>query len=281
MEEYIKRQIQKTSEGELYYELRNSYNFSPKESESIIETAKQYLIRENLLKEGEIEVTVIALEERSGKILEKMKKVRVRLTIDNGKEDREVLREFGRKGLRQIQIQRITEEALEQGGVLSQEDISKYIGCDVRTIKRYIKGIHEKGIEVITRGVLHNIGRGQTHKQKIVGYYLVGKTFSEIKLITQHSIGSIKRYLESFVRVLMSIHQRIFSPKDISSVTGISEHLVLQYLDLIHESRKETRCRLKMEELITQYKLAGTRLKKSSILDEFGIKVVHMTGGVI
>lgn len=77
-------------------------------------------------------------------------------------------------------MQRITERAIEQGGVLSQEDISKYLSVSLRTVKRDISKIKQRGIEVVTRGYLHKIGRGQTHKVKIIGMCFDGKTFSEI-----------------------------------------------------------------------------------------------------
>ncbi len=234
-----RRQI-KSSEGEMIWELENSYSLSPKLSSMILMTAKECLLRDYQLKEGQIEVTVIGIEERSGKVIEKMEKKRVRLTIDNGIEDIELLKEYGRINLRQIKIERITGEAIEQGGVLSQEDLSKYLSCTVRTIQRDIKEIKQKGIEVVTRGYLHNIGRGQTHKVKIIGMYLDGKTYSEIKLKARHSVGAIKRYLESFTKVVMAQRSGgIYRIKDISAVTGISETLVKQYTELIKESRKD------------------------------------------
>lgn len=281
MNTYFERQQHKTSEGELLYELINSYSCSPKESESILETAKRCLVRENILKEGEIETSVIAIEERSGKVIEKLEKVRVRLTVDNGNEDTGVLSEFGRRELRRVQIQRITNEAIEQGGVLSQEDLSRYLRCSIRTIKRDIKAIKVQGVEIVTRGVLHSIGRGQTHKVKIVGLFLDGKTFSDIKRLTRHSVGAIKRYAEGFVKVLMSYHNRIRGIREISSVTGLTENLVSQYIELLDLSKKDRRRRATMENLIAQWKRAGTRVKKSSILSEFGLKAVPMTGGGI
>jgi DNA-binding Lrp family transcriptional regulator len=229
----------KSSEGEFIWELENSYELSPKLSSLILLTVKECLLRDYILKEGQIEVTVIEVEERAGKVIEKMEKKKVRLTIDNGIEDIEVLKEYGRITLRQIKIERITEEAIEQGGVLSQEDLAKYLGCTVRTIQRDIKAIKKKGIEVVTRGYLHNIGRGQTHKAKIIGMYLDGQTFSEIKLKTRHSVGAIKRYLESFTKVLMAQSKGIYMKKEISLVTGISETLVRQYQELIKLSRKD------------------------------------------
>jgi hypothetical protein len=202
---YLKRQQTKTSEGEFIFELLNSYELSSKLSEQILLSAKEILLREGLLKEGQIEVTVIEIEERAGKTMEKMQKKRVKLTIDSGIEDIEAKKEFGRRGLRQIRIQRISQEAIEQDGILSQEDLSRYLSYDVRTIRRDIEKIKQRGIAVLTRGVLHNIGKGQTHKKKIVGLYLDGYFFADIKLRTRHSVGAIKRYIQEFTKVYMCI----------------------------------------------------------------------------
>ena len=108
----LERQKGKTSEGEFIYELLNSFELSPKVSEEILVSAKRHLLREYILKEGQIEVTAIGIEERAGKPIENMFKKKVVLTIDSGIEDTEVLKEFGRIGLRQIRIQRIAGEAL-------------------------------------------------------------------------------------------------------------------------------------------------------------------------
>ena len=246
-----RRQI-KSSEGELLWELENSYSLSPKLSSSILMTAKECLLRDYSLREGQIEETVIGVEERSGKVVEKMEKKKVRLTIDNGIEDLEILKEYGRISLRQIKIERITDEAIEQGGVLSQEDLSKYLGCTVRTIQRDINSVKKKGVEVVTRGYLHNIGRGQTHKVKIIGMYLDGKTYSEIKLTARHSSGAIKRYLESFTKVLMAQSKGIYERKEISAVTGISDGLVKQYLELIRQSKKDKTRSENLKDLINR-----------------------------
>jgi hypothetical protein len=281
MEKTLERQRHKTSEGEFIYELLNQYELSPKMSESILDSAKRCLIRENILKEGEIEVSVISIEERSGKMIESMKKIRVRLTIDNGIEDIEVLKNSGRVKLRWVRIQRITEEAIEQKGILSQEDISKYLNCNVRTIKRDIHSIKEAGVEVTTRGIVHNIGRGQTHKVKIVGLYLAGKTFSEIRLKTYHSFGAIKRYLQDFQKVIMSIHHGVKEVSSISTVVGLSETLVSQYKELIKESRKDKQKRAMMEDMIRQWNRAGTRIKKKEDIGKSYMKILApMIGGM-
>jgi hypothetical protein len=268
----------KSSEGELLWELENSYSLSPKLSSSIMMTAKECLLQEYNLREGQIEVTVIGIEERSGKVIEKMEKKKVKLTIDNGIEDIEILKEYGRIILRQIKIERITDEAIEQGGVLSQEDLSKYLGCTVRTIQRDIKAINKKGIEVVTRGYLHNIGRGQTHKVKIIGMYLDGKTYSEIKLTARHSSGAIKRYLESFTKVVVAQSKGIYERKEISAVTGISQGLVKQYIDLIRESKKDKTRKENLKDLISRNSYRSG-IKKTA--KQYSEPLAAMMGGLL
>jgi len=269
----IERQKEKTSAGEFIYELLNSFELSPKVSEQILLSARHHLLREQILKEGQIEATVIGIEEQAGKPIENMFKKKVVLTIDSGIEDIEVLKEFGRIGLRQIRIQRIVGEAIEQEGILSQEDISKYMSCDVRTVRRDIREIKERGIEVITRGVLHNIGRGQTHKKKIVGLYLDGYFFSDIKLKTRHSIGAIKRYIQDFIKVMMSLYRGIRDAEEIRSVTGLSVNLIKQYKEIIEESKGNKQRTEKLQML----REMRTIVKKT--LGTTGDKVVRMTGG--
>ena len=268
----IERKKEKTFEGEFIYELLNSFELSPKVSEQILVSAKQHLLHENILKEGQIEATVIGIEERAGKPIETMFKKRVILTVDSGFEDQEAIEEFGRIGLRRIRIQRITQEALDQDGILSQEDISKYLSCDVRTVRRDLREIKERGIEVITRGVLHNIGRGQTHKKKIVGLYLDGYFFSAIKLKTRHSVGAIKRYIQDFTKVMMSLYRGIRGEEEIRSVTGLSINLIKQYKEILIESSGNKQRQEKLQ-MMREMRSEVKKTPKAT-----GYKAVHMIG---
>jgi len=104
----LDRRLHKSSDGEFLYELEHSYELSPKLSEQILLTAKECLLQINALREGQIEVCVIGIEERSGRVLEQLEKRKVVLTIDAGQSDIEALELYGRIGLRRIKIQRIT-----------------------------------------------------------------------------------------------------------------------------------------------------------------------------
>lgn len=270
----LERNKTKSFEGEFIYELLNSYELSPVLSEQILLSAKQILLHERTLSQGQIIATVIGIEERAGKTIEVMHKKQVVLTVDAGIEDIEVLKKSSRIRLRQVRIQRITEEAIEQGGILSQEDISKYLYCDVRTVRRDIQQIKGSGIEVITRGVLHNIGRGQTHKQKIIGLYLDGLFFSDIRLRTHHSIGAIKRYVDGFMKVLRSIKKGIIQEEEISSVTGISINLIRQYKQIFEESKGQKHREEKLRFLKT---MGNYKVKKT--IEYTGYPVVRTIGG--
>lgn len=267
----------KSFEGEFLYELMNSYELSPKLSEQILLSAKSSLLRSNKLLEGQIVAVVVGIDEKSGKPVEKMKKQKVVLTLNNGLNDLTCLQQFGRAGLRQIQIQRLTEEAVEQGGVLSQEDLSYYLNCSKRTIKRDIQTIHGRGISIITRGVLHNIGRGQTHKATIIRLYLSGFTYTEIKRKTRHSVGSIKRYLESFRKVLMANHVGITELSELTFITGLSEYLLKQYIEIMSESQTDPIKRSNLSTMIEQSQYRAG-LKKTINYD--GLKVEALTGGL-
>lgn len=272
--EIIERNKTKTFEGEFIYELINSFELSPVLSEQILLLAKQILLRERSISQGQVLATVIGIDERAGKTIELMNKRQVVLTLDAGVDDIEVLKKYGRVELRQVRIQRITEEAIEQEGILSQEDISKYLYCDVRTVRRDIKQIKENGVEVITRGVLHNIGRGQTHKQKIIGLYLDGLFFSDIRLKTHHSIGAIKRYIHEFMKVLRSITRGITQEEEISSVTGTSINLIKQYKQILEESKDQKHRQEKLKYLSA---MGNNKVKKT--IEYTGYPVVRTIGG--
>jgi DNA-binding CsgD family transcriptional regulator len=121
------------------------------------------------------------------------------------------------------------DEALAQGAVATQEDLASALQVTIRTIKRDCADLKAEGIYLPTRGNLHGIGRGQTHKAQIVGRWLRGETYDQIALHTHHSLSSIRRYVQTFVRVVHLYHQG-FSQEQIALLLQISLPLVKEYL---------------------------------------------------
>ncbi len=116
--------------------------------------------------------------------------------------DREVLREQGAVALRRSKLMRVAEEAREQGGVLTQEDLGVLLACDERTIRRDIKALRLLGIHVPTRGYVQDIGPTLSHKGLAIRpRWLQGKEPVAIARAINHSLTAVERYLEDFKRV--------------------------------------------------------------------------------
>jgi DNA-binding CsgD family transcriptional regulator len=193
----------KTREHEFVDQLEREFEFSPRESRGVLEVVEEMFFDNREIGAGQIEYTCVSAEEGPGKPMEELKKVRVKLTKELTS-DRDVQQRLGDSAMREVQILRMTEEAYDQGGLLTQEDLGRILGVSSRTIRRDVEDLMQKKVKLYLRGVQQDIGKGISHKVWIVGLYLQWKTYSEIERITGHSVGAIKTYLNDFSRVLMA-----------------------------------------------------------------------------
>lgn len=229
------RLAEKTIEHQFLYELEKDFELAPATSRAVLATAQQVLVPfyDGLeLREGQMRLTVVSSREPAGKPLREMKKVGVVLTIDGGLEDLEIQERFDLRGVRRARLLRICEEAVDQGGVLTQEDLSRVLQTGVRTIRRDVAALRKAGYWVPTRGSVQEMGRGQSHKAKIVEFYLCRKTYTEIMRRTRHSPGAIQRYVETFGRVAVLWEKGIVDVGEVAYLAGISERLAGEYLGL-------------------------------------------------
>ena len=226
-DDFIARLSVKSQEHIFLNELENDFELSPKEARGILESVKtvfnlERASRSGSIRPGQIKEIVLAKDVSSGKSLSELKKVEVILTLDAKDDDLDVLSKYGRTRLREIRILRIAEEALDQGGILTQEDLSRTLAVDVRTIKRDIARLRRTGYLVHTRGCVKGIGRGKSHKVVIVELYLQRYTYTEISRKTRHS---------PFARII-NLTKRGISSEEIAFLLEISSHLTEEYLKL-------------------------------------------------
>jgi hypothetical protein len=248
------RLAEKTVERQFLYELESDFEFAPATSRAVLEAAQQVLLPfcgNGEIREGQMRVTVVGVDEPAGKPLSAMKKVSVVVTLDGGMEDLEVLKRYGGQGLRRARLMRMTEEAVDQGGALTQEDLARLLQTGVRTIRRDVASLREEGYWVPTRGTVKETGRGQSHKAKIVEMYLQRMTYSEIVRKTRHSPGAIKRYVETFGRVVVLCEKGIGDVGEIAYVVGSSRRLVREYL-VLRERYDRPEYRDRLEEIARQ-----------------------------
>ena len=156
-------------------------------------------------KDGQVRYQCVDITASPGRKLSECPLVPTALTVIDVEKDREVLREHGAKALRQSKLMRIAEEAREQGGVLTQEDLGVLLACDERTIRRDIKELRGKDIHVPTRGFVQDIGPTLSHKGLAIRHWLEGKEPVSVARAINHSLAAVERYLEDFKRVSLLV----------------------------------------------------------------------------
>lgn len=242
---------EKTLANQFVETIKHEFELSPRVSRGIYEVVEETFLEKQKLREGQIRYVAVDAEEGSGPAMAGLRKKAVVLTRDDPG-DIQVEAEHGRRGLRKAQLLRMTEEAYDQGTLLTQEDIGRILGVSSRTIRRDVTGLMKTPVKLYLRGIQQDIGRGISHKVWIVGLYLKWKTYSEIKWITGHSEGSIKAYLHDFTRVLMARERGIGSPDEIGYYIGRTGRLVKEYLALIQEAGGDPEQRERLEGLKSQ-----------------------------
>lgn len=249
----------KTREHEFVDRMEREFEFSPRESRGVLEVVEEMFFDNREISAGQIEYTCVNAGEGAGKPMDELKKVRVRLTKELTS-DRDVQLRLGESAMRKVQILRMTEEAYDQEGLLTQEDLGRILGVSSRTIRRDVEELMEKKIKLYLRGLQRDIGKGMSHKVWIVGLYLGWKTYSEIERITAHSVGAIKAYLNDFSRVLMARERGIRSAKEIGFYIGRTERLVGEYLALIAEAEQDSQQRKRLASIKLQMRHLERRI---------------------
>ena len=258
------RCLEKTPEQVFVNSLRREFELSPAESLGILELAKSCLFGKSPKTLGKIKILCASRKAKHGRPLGEQEMVRVELTLDAGIEDLDVLRALGPKALRQRKVLRISEEAFDQGGLLTQEDIARVLQVSSRTIRTDMSELIAEGNFVHTRGFDHDIGRSLSHKSRIVDMYLSGLTYDDIMRRSRHSAHAIKRYISSFGRLLLLQSRQISSPKEISRLLGQSEKLTEEYLSLFEKYKNGDQWPTEYIELLEQLKTLYPSKKKKT-----------------
>lgn len=253
--ERIQRRQAKTRGQRLLNIMKEEFNVSPRMAQELLLEAETCLIGESkTLRPGQMRAILVQEGARHGRALSQLPTKEVVWTVDAGAEDEQVRQEHGSVALRRTRIQRLLSEAVEQGAAASQEDLAQALHVSVRTIKRDCQALQQTGIVLPTRGQLQGIGRGQTHKGQIVGLWLQGSTYDQVARRTQHSLTSIKRYVQAFVRTVQ-LQQQGFTTEEICLILQVNPRLVAEYLS-IHAEHDSSFCRQRLAEELARFGVA-------------------------
>jgi hypothetical protein len=254
---HLARLEAKTTSQQFTRMLQQDFNLAPKIAQVIVQEAELFLNQQQQpLKVGQIRVVLAQRHAPAARDVADTPTVTVTWTLDAGAEDLAVLNRHGSQRLRQVRIQRLLAEALEQGAIATQEDLARTLSVSVRTVKRDFALLHTEGCYLASRGYLYGIGRGQTHKARIVKLWLQGMTYDQIAAHTHHSLTSIQRYILTFVRVV-HLHQQEFEPEDIAHLVQLGLPLVAEYLTLfrtINSNAAQRRLQDQLDRLLRDQK---------------------------
>lgn len=247
------RRDKKTIDQQLKQAVVNGTGLSPWESEVFVKVVDKIYFEANTgtLKPGDTLFCCVALKEGAGKPLNECEMVTARLTLfgaddfdglDDGKDGRLA-------AVRRRRMLRLCEQALDQGGVLSQEDLAVLLMCDSKTVRREIAALKTTGIVVPTRGTVKDIGPGVTHRELIVRHWLEGREELEICRLTHHSMGSVESYLQTFKRVVFLREEKKFTDHEIAVAAGVSARLVGIYTELFNSMKGKSMVAERLSEI--------------------------------
>jgi len=217
------------------------------------------------LQPGQMVWQAISADEPPGKKLDKCRFKRIVLTVHDLSSDRSVHREHNASVKRGQQILRITQEAFDQGTLLTVEDLAELLDTHERTIRKDIKKYQETyNIVVPTRGNKCDIGPGITHREKIIELYIRGDDPVAIARQMKHSLKAVESYVHSFCRIVYC-QEQVNDLFETALITGRSTALVKRCLEIKDKYKVlvEYKERVeKIEELGSKFWTAEDRKKK-------------------
>lgn len=210
---------------------------------------------------GQLALIAVSADEPPHKPLSKCQMIPIVVTLYAGEEDYRYRRQHGTEGvarLRQRQIQRMAQEALDQGALLTAEDLAfRIFNCGLRTISRDLAALREEGLVVPLRSQQKDAGRALSHRAEAVELYLKRHTFTQIRQKIRHSLPSIANYVVTFSLVVA--HTRAERPVDeIAFLMQISPALVRQYQQL-YRRHDTPEYQARIEQIIATVKARGFR----------------------
>lgn len=230
------RLSEKQLDTQFVNEIINGLQCSPFEASAILDTVHKiyapYFQSNGSLKPGQIFFQVVGIDNSPAVSLNKCKQVTVTLTFDDPVEDLLVRKKSGVIGLRQFRMQRVCNEAYQQGGLLTVEDLAnRLFNCGERTICRDLRELKKKHIVIPLRSTIKDMGRSISHRSLIIKQWLEGKEYSDISRNTFHSVYSVRNYVDKFKRVI-ALSEENYDVHTIAFLVKLSVPLTEEYFNI-------------------------------------------------
>lgn len=189
----------------------------------------------SLLHQGQMVWHAIPVNEfpRRGKSMAQTKLQPVVLDIISDSDIDDMRQPLHHRDIRLKRIERWTQQAFDQGALLSQLDLAVLLNVNEFTAGSYVREFASLyGRPLPTRGNVQLIGSGQTHKQDIIGLHVKGYLVPTICKKTNHSKEAVERYIRDFEAVRL-LTTKFDDLETISRIIRLTRSVVKQYVDLI------------------------------------------------
>ena len=230
----------KSIDAQFLHEMQHGLNCSPFEAQIIVEKVHEHYepLWDVFLsaQPGQIRVVVIDIDVPAGAALKESKQKTVTVTLIDNQNDANIREAQDVPALRQHRICRICEEAFQQGGLFTIEDISLLFNCGIRTIVNDLNALRSQEIMPALRSNVKDIGRAITHRKKIVTLWLKGKEYSDIAFTTKHSVQSVANYVGKYKRVVALLKSG-FDINTTAFLTRLSPALATKFQEIYESSQ--------------------------------------------
>jgi hypothetical protein len=252
----------KSLDSQFVNEMVAGLNCSPFEAEAIVEKVHEIytplLETSQGLKPGQIQMTIIDASVAPNIPLVKAKQRLVTLTLHAGQEDIEARKNGSVPELRQKRLCRMCQEAFQQEGLLTLEDLANLFNCGVRTLVNDLAALRKKNIVPALRSTTKDMGRAITHRKLIITLWLQGFEYSEIARKASHSIDSVANYVDKFKRCA-ALFSSGFDVHTVALMVKLSTPLT-QELQRIHSNLNGVPHRLReLEEFLKKNRIRSLK----------------------
>jgi len=234
-----KRFLQSSIESFLDREFPRTFGpvIRQKMAERIVDLIDQQLPPKDYLRPGQCVWNAVSVNTRPDS--PNCRLVPVILTLVDSSDVEQLARGIPMSAIAQQSIARICREAFEQGALLSMRDIGLLVwrsNATISTIRQKWEANQKTILPHV--GTIQDFGTCISHKTAIIRKAVYeGKDPRRTADETKHSQRAVDRYLKDFHRV-KTCYDHMPDIEFITRTTGLSKHLVNQYVGIIKENEK-------------------------------------------
>jgi hypothetical protein len=234
-----KRFLQSSIESFLDREFPRTFGpvIREKMAEKIVALVDQQLPPKDHLRPGQCVWNAVSIATRPDS--QNCRLIPVILTLVDPSDAEQLARGIPMSAIAQKSIARICREAFEQGALLSMRDIGLLVwrsnSC-ISVIRKKWEAEQQTSLPHV--GTIQDFGTCISHKTAIIRKVVYeGKDPRRAADETKHSQRAVDRYLKDFHRV-RTCYEHMQDVDFITRTTGLSKHLVNQYVGIIAENER-------------------------------------------